>query len=464
MTRPRKPGVVGRYALRPWGTATEPGVSLGEGRGPGGGGEGGAHLRHGGHLLLGVLPLGLLPRPVPRPAPAPAAPPRLRRQPPPGAEAEAEAPEPAGRQPAEGRQRGPSPRRSQAPRRHGDRGRGRGGGRGRPLAALSAGGSRRPRARARRGGFGVEEVVGLEQALRSGRVRGLVQDDGDDGEVEHHKRPRHDERDAGSACLSGCSQEGREPERSVVRRVNSRGECGAPRGRGGGKHGVQGDSGGFSARGPCFPPPDLRPPPARAPRPLFSPSGNTPVGWGHKQGVSSRGGPPAREQRWRRRRAPSPPAGHGAGRRSGRRRQGSGRTGGWRAAPRRASTRSGTTRPRCAPAPPLTGGRLPLGLHGRAACWPWGGWRGFPARYYSLHAPPPPPPPPSPPPGTRPGPAGAAEAPSAANGRAPYPRGCAAHGGPRRPRRGGRGGPPPPPHLPHPRQAFRLPIPKNRRN
>ena len=49
------------------------------------------------------------------------------------------------------------------------------------------------------------------------------------------------------------------------RRVNSGGECGAPRGgkgRVGGRHGVRGDSGGVSARGPGFSP-DLCPP--RAP-------------------------------------------------------------------------------------------------------------------------------------------------------------------------------------------------------
>ena len=46
------------------------------------------------------------------------------------------------------------------------------------------------------------------------------------------------------------------------RRLNSGGECGAPRGRGGGRHGFRGASGGGSARGPGFPS-DLCPP--RAP-------------------------------------------------------------------------------------------------------------------------------------------------------------------------------------------------------
>ena len=37
------------------------------------------------------------------------------------------------------------------------------------------------------------------------------------------------------------------------RRVNSGGDCGTPRGRGGGRHGVRGASGGVPARGPGFP-------------------------------------------------------------------------------------------------------------------------------------------------------------------------------------------------------------------
>ena len=50
---------------------------------------------------------------------------------------------------------------------------------------------------------------------------------------------------------------------TLRRRVNSGGECGAPRGRGGGRHGVRGAWGGVPARGPGFPP-DICPP--RAPR------------------------------------------------------------------------------------------------------------------------------------------------------------------------------------------------------
>ena len=49
------------------------------------------------------------------------------------------------------------------------------------------------------------------------------------------------------------------------------GECGAPRGRGGGIHGVQGASGGVPARRPCISPdlcPRARPSPLRG---LFSP-------------------------------------------------------------------------------------------------------------------------------------------------------------------------------------------------
>ena len=92
------------------------------------------------------------------------------------------------------------------------------------------------------------------------------------------------------AVLGRGSPDTRRPgDRECFRRVNSGGECGAPRGQGGGNggiHGFRGASGGVPARGPGFPP-DLCPP--RAPlAPCFSPSsGNTPVGLGHLSGVET---------------------------------------------------------------------------------------------------------------------------------------------------------------------------------
>ena len=79
----------------------------------------------------------------------------------------------------------------------------------------------------------------------------------------------------------------KEQEVLVFRRVNSGGECGAPRGMGGGMHGVRGASGDVRVRGPGFPS-DLRP---RAPplAPLVHPPGAGGL-WGNEIWFGRRSG------------------------------------------------------------------------------------------------------------------------------------------------------------------------------
>ena len=68
--------------------------------------------------------------------------------------------------------------------------------------------------------------------------------------------PRREKSPAASGLQPHSAQGSpRRAHRSVVRRVDSGGECGAPRGEGrGGRHGVRGASGGVPARGPGLSP------------------------------------------------------------------------------------------------------------------------------------------------------------------------------------------------------------------
>ena len=91
------------------------------------------------------------------------------------------------------------------------------------------------------------------------------------------------------------------PEECFQRRVDSGGECGAPRGRGAGIHGVRGASGGVPARGPGVSP-DLCPP--RAPlAPCFHPPETLhsveclpPVTGGRQEGTRRTGPPGTRSE------------------------------------------------------------------------------------------------------------------------------------------------------------------------
>ena len=140
--------------------------------------------------------------------------------------------------------------------------------------------------------------------------------------------------------------------RSCVKwRVNSGGECGAPRGRGGGRHGVRGSSGGVPARGPGVSP-DLCPR-ARPSPPVFHPPETL-----QSSSVSASGAPPQR--------GPRPAAVE----------EGQGRAGTLRpAAGRPARPPACSTGPRCVPVPAaarrqgageLTGGAP--GTPGEARC------------------------------------------------------------------------------------------------
>ena len=117
--------------------------------------------------------------------------------------------------------------------------------------------------------FGIESALGGEPGER-------------DFEWRRRAQPEHgvqEPQGPGEADGSTRTRGAGDPSSSVpleyrfsvecFRRVNSGGECGAPRGRGGGRHGVRGDSGGVPARGPGVSP-DLCPP--RAPlAPCFHP-------------------------------------------------------------------------------------------------------------------------------------------------------------------------------------------------